>query len=90
MTVARVRPDWTGQDVATGFLLQEQLYVYERPVWRLFLKKEVNESLLNLLFTTGVLEAYSRKIFLSIYIESNRSFEEYTSGDFLIYSFVPI
>ena len=32
----------TQQAVATAFLLQKQLYVYGRPVWRLFLKKEVN------------------------------------------------
>ena len=32
----------TQQAVTTAFLLQKQLYVYGRPVWRLFLKKEVN------------------------------------------------
>ena len=34
-----MRPDRTEQAVATVFLLQKQLYVYERPVWRLFSKK---------------------------------------------------
>ena len=33
----------TQQAVATAFLLQKQLYVYGKPVWRLFLKKEVNK-----------------------------------------------
>ena len=37
--MVRVRPDRTEQAVVTAFLLQKQLYVYERPVWRLFLKK---------------------------------------------------
>ena len=42
--MVRVRPDRTEQAVATTFLLQKQLYVYERLVWRLFLKKEVNQD----------------------------------------------
>ena len=39
--VPQSRPDRIEQAVATAFLLKKQLYVYERPVWRLFLKKKV-------------------------------------------------
>ena len=53
VTMVRVRPDRTEQAVATAFLLQKQLYVYGRPVWRLFLNSHKSRKLVQGKFAVG-------------------------------------